>query len=91
MAGQFADEAAVTRNVSRDPSTLIGILEDKLSQAQIDTLEPLISSVPDSQAEIQLLRAARLKLIERNVGLANPVIVEIERRIVTDLGGTVEP
>ena len=91
MAGQFADEATVTRNVQRDPATLIGILEARLSQAQIDTLEPLISEVPGNQKEIQLLREMRKRLLEHNVERINPVVVEIERRIVSDLGGTVDP
>ncbi len=91
MAGQFADEAAVKRNVQRDPSTLIEIMEDKLTQAQIDTLEPLISAVPGSQEEIEALREVRTRLLKRNIEQTNPVITEIERRIVTDLSGTVEP
>ena len=81
MAGNFLDEEKVKRDIGRNPGKIVGILEDKLSQTQIDALEPLISPAPVATKEIDLLEKARLIFIERNMDVTNSVIVAIDARI----------
>ncbi len=76
----FAERDTIVQFVSRQPLLFVEMLEQVLTQRQIDSIETAVIT-PGQREELRRLRASRRALINLGIGPGDQLISDIDTRI----------